>query len=125
MHSDIDWDDLLWYQVWERNLSQLERHAIAMAVLRGRVPADPFEGRVALELARRWRRHAVSLSLLYLLWSLFWSVIGWDAVHRYGGEALGLPLACTILGAAAVAACLLFRRRLRAILRLDEFGVTP
>ena len=108
----FEWDDVLWDRVWERTLDQVERHDIAVAVLRRRLPRRPAEARIALELARRWRRTAASLSVMYGLWSLFWGGIGWTSAAT-GGVATQVPLWCAGVGIAAIAGCLLFHRRLR------------
>lgn len=117
MSTGITWDDKTWDEVWERLLDQFERHNIAMAVLRGRLPSTTFERGIALELARRWRRHAVTLAVVYSVWTAFWSAIGWDAVQRYGTSAAGVPLWCAAIGVAAIAACGIFRRRMLRLTR--------
>ncbi len=106
------WDDKTWDHVWERVLNPVERHHIAVSVVRRRVPEDPFERRIAVELARRWQRHALFLASLYLLWSAFWAAIGFDSVTAFGASAARLPFGCAALGIAAVTGCLAFRRRI-------------
>lgn len=108
--SAFTWDDELWRTVWERNLDAVERHHLAMDVLRRRVPNGLFEARVATELARRWRRHARNLMFGYLLWSLFWGLITYNTLQVRGFE--GLPVAMLGVGMIAVAATLSFRRYL-------------
>lgn len=109
------WDDELWAHVWERTLSQVERHSIAMDVLRRRVPRQPLEARIAVELARRWRRTARNLAVLYALWSMFWGTLAWhDWAADARFEALLTPT-CTALGLVAVAVCAAFRRYVRPV----------
>lgn len=114
----MKFDDRLWYHIWERNLSAAERHAIAMSVWRRRRPADRFEAMVAFELARRWRRHGLSLAFVYGLWTLFWGSI---AVRDFrldaAFESLVTPV-CALIGVAAILACFTVRRRLRGYLLL-------
>lgn len=106
-------DDRVWDRVWERMLDPVERHAIAVSVLRRRPPTDLFEARIAVELARRWRRQARNLIVLYGLWSLFWGSISlsdWraDAVFQTGPA----PYLAAV-GALLIAGCLAVRWRLR------------
>lgn len=108
----IDWDDELWQLVWERNLDPVERHSIAVAVWRRRLPAGVFEAGVALELARRWRRRAVGLALLYALWTGFWGGIAWSALHDARPANHPLPYWAVAVGALLIAACFAVRRRL-------------
>lgn len=114
MAEEILRDDATWDRLWERLLSPLERHDIAMDVLRRRLPTEAFERRIARELVRRWRRHALVLALGYSLWTLFWGALAWHLVGR-GSRVAGLPLACAAVGALAVAACLVFRRWVSSI----------
>jgi hypothetical protein len=107
-------DDRAWEQVWDQTLSHVERHAIAMAVVRRRLPRTPLEGRVALELARRWSRQAVTLGIVYAVWSLFWGAIAWDSIQRYGAGAGRVAIGCCAVGLAAITCCVLFRQRMRS-----------
>lgn len=116
MTDGFIWDDRTWDRVWERVLNPVERHDIAMAVLRRRLPVTAFERRIAVELARRWRRHALALALLYLLWTVFWGAVGWDTLRLYGGEPARVPLGCAVVGMAAIVACVAFRARLKPLL---------
>ncbi len=115
MTDEFTWDDRLWDQVWKRTLSHVERHSIAMAVLRRRLPTDAFQERIARELANRWSRHAVTLGSVYLLWTLFWGAIGWSEFRVNGAQHIGLPAGCAVVGVIAVAACGLFRRAMRRL----------
>lgn len=106
-------DDRLWDRVWERMLSPVERHSIAVAVWRRRELRDPFESRIAGQLAVRWRRQARNLALVYALWTAFWGLI---AVSDWRGDGDWESLLCPVLsalGVAAVAACYAVRARLR------------
>lgn len=109
MGDSFVWDDHTWDQIWERTLNQAERHHIAMSVLRRRLPSTPLEQRVARELARRWGRRAVTLSVVYALWTLFWGGIGWTGVRLHGAAEAAVAIGCTAVGALAVIACLGFR----------------
>lgn len=103
--------------MWERTLSQVERHSIAMDVLRRRVPLQPLEARIAVELAQRWRRTARNLAVLYAVWSLFWGMLAWhDWTADAAFEALLTPT-CAALGLVAVACCAAFRRYVRPVAR--------
>lgn len=117
----LEWDERLWSDVWERILNPVERHSIAMDVVRLRVPADLFEARVATELSRRWRRTARNLGLLYLLWSVFWGAIASTTPE----QTTALAPVMTGLGLIAATAAWWFRWRLRRYARtglLAEFG---
>lgn len=115
----MKFDDRLWYHVWERNLNAAERHAIALAVWRRRRPVDRFEQLVAFELARRWRRHGLTLATVYSLWTVFWGMI---AVRDFrldaAFESLLTPV-CTLVGLLAISACMAVRRRLRSYLLVN------
>lgn len=105
-------DDELWHELWERNLDTVERHAIAVAVWRRRLPGGRFEAVVALELARRWRRHTVFLAVVYALWTLFWGMI---AVHDLRLDAAFGSLVtpgCSAAGVLAITCCMVVRHRL-------------
>lgn len=104
--------------VWERNLTHVERHNIAMTVWHRRHPDTHFDLLVALELARRWRRHVRFLIVLYGLWTLFWGSIAFHAA-RVDAPASPLPVACATLGLMAITACVVVRRRLRVYLRVN------
>lgn len=110
------WDDRLWREVWERNLDAVERHHLAMDVLRRRVPGGLFEARVATELARQWRRHARNLGIGYLLWSVFWGLITYHTVTARQ-EFHGLPVAMLAIGLIAIGAVVAFRRYLAGYAR--------
>lgn len=106
-----EWDHRLWDHVWERNLTQVERHNMGMAVLRHRPPGSPFEDLVALELARRWRRRAVVLVVMYGAWTAFWGALAFGPLPD-DVERSPLPLGCTVVGVAAILSCLLVRHHL-------------
>ncbi|HEX6255461.1 MAG TPA: hypothetical protein VFZ70_06580 [Euzebyales bacterium] len=113
----MSFNDRLWDHVWERNLNAVERHAIAMAVWRRRQPDDAFEAMVALELARRWRRHARYLVVLYGTWTWFWGAL---AVHDFRPDAVlnsQLSTWLAVVGIVVIGACLAVRRRLAVYLR--------
>lgn len=115
-------DDELWDHVWERNLSHVERHTLAMSLLRRTPPDTAFDRLVAAELARRWRRHALWLVALYGLWSLFWGGIALTPPPT-GVEASTLPLWCAAIGVVAIAVCVGARRHLTGYLRVH--GAVP
>jgi hypothetical protein len=94
------WDDRTWDEVWERVLDRAERHAIAMAVLRRRLPGGAMEDRIAVELSRRWVRKALSLAVLYLTWTLFWGALA----PRVDDPPV--PAWCAAVGVLAVGACI-------------------
>jgi hypothetical protein len=114
----VTFDDQLWDTVWERNLNAVERHAIAMSVWRRCRPDDLFEAIVARELARRWRRHARYLVVIYGLWTTFWGAL---AMHDLRPDAvLDSPLSpsCAMLGVLVIVGCFAVRRRLATYLRV-------
>jgi hypothetical protein len=114
----VRFDDRLWDDVWERNLNAVERHAIAMDVWRRRQPDDEFEAMIALELARRWRRHVRSLVVLYGLWTWFWGAL---AVHDFRPDAVlnsQLSISLAGIGILVICGCLAVRRRLAVHLRV-------
>lgn len=112
----MTFDDHLWDHVWERNLSHVERHTIAMTVWRRQRPDTRFDQVVALELARRWRRHTWYLIALYGLWTVFWASITVHAL-RVAVEVSPLPTACAAFGLLLIAMCVAARRRLAGYLR--------
>jgi len=108
-------DDRVWERVWDRMLGPVERHSIAVAVWRGRLPRERFEARVAVELARRWRSQAVGLAIVWALWSAFWGAI---AMTDWRGDAAlssWYSPGCALLGLTAIGVCLAVRRRLRRV----------
>ena len=114
----MTFDDRLWDHVWERNLSAVERHGIAMAVWRRRRPDGIFEAMVACELARRWRRHALTLMIVYALWTTFWGSI---AVHDFRPDAAlssTLTVWCATVGLLAIGCCVAARRHLASYIRV-------
>lgn len=113
----MTFDDHLWDHVWERNLSQVERHTIAMTVWRRQRPDTRFDLMVALELARRWRRHTRYLIVLYGLWTVFWASITIHAV-RSGVDVTPVPAVCATFGLLVIVMCMAARRWLAGYLRL-------
>ena len=117
--TGLVWDNRLWEQVWDHNLSQVERYNAAMAVVRHRPPGTPFEDMVARELANRWGRRALVLASVYGVWTLFWgalAVLPWpDDLERSA-----VPPGCALFGLLAIACCLVARFRFRAYLAHDE-----
>lgn len=114
----MTFDDKLWDTVWERNLNAVERHSIAMSVWRRRRPDDVFEALVARELARRWRRHARYLVVVYGLWTTFWGSL---AMHDLRPDAVldsALSPSLAVIGATMIVCCLAVRRRLAVYLRV-------
>lgn len=109
------WDDELWDQVWERTLGPIERHSIAMHVVRRRLPEDLFESRICAELARRWRRTSRNLALLYAIWTLFWGMLAvHDATSDGALESLLTPTNAAV-GMLAIGVCLAFRAYVRPV----------
>lgn len=117
--STLEWDNRLWEQVWDHNLSQIERYNAAMAVVRHRPPGTPFEDVVARELAHRWGRRALTLAAVYAVWTVFWgalAVLPWpEDVERSA-----LPLGCALVGLMAIVACVVARRRFHTYLALED-----
>lgn len=118
----MTFDDRLWNHVWERNLSPVERHAIAVAVWRRRSPDGRFEALVACELARRWRRHVLVLATAYALWTVFWGSITLHDLRLNDGFSSLVTPACTLVGVAAIATCLVVRRYLARYLAVYAIG---
>jgi hypothetical protein len=117
--STLEWDNRLWEQVWDHNLTQVERYNAAMAVVRHRPPGTPFEDVVARELAHRWGRRALVLAAVYGMWTAFWGALAllpWPE----DVEPSPLPLGCAVFGLLAIAACVVARRRFRAYLVIDD-----
>lgn len=115
-------DDELWDHVWQRNLMHVERHALAMALVRRQPPDTAFDRLVAAELARRWRRHALWLVTLYGLWSLFWGGIALTAPPA-DADPTALPAWCVGAGVLAIATCVAARHHLAGYLRAH--GAVP
>ena len=115
--SDIEWDDELWDLLWERQLNAVERHSIAMDVLRGReVQGDPLEQEIGRELANRWRQRARNLALLYGFWTLFWGLLAVDRWRDPDPDPL-VSLVAAMIGLVAIGACFVFRWYMRTYLR--------
>lgn len=108
----IEWDDVLWDDVWERVLGPVERHTIGLDVCRARLSDDRFEAQVGIELARRWRRRARNLATVYSCWVVFWSLIAWNDLQLRGSFTSYLSPVNAAVGLVAVSLCLLARRRL-------------
>lgn len=114
--AELEWDDELWDQVWERTLDPLERRNIALHLWRQQTPDDLFEARIAAELAKRWRRRAVVLATVYALWTLFWGGIAWNDWRADHAFMSLLPVVCTAVGVFAVLSCFGARARFRQLL---------
>ena len=114
----MTFDDRLWRDVWERNLDHVERHAIAVAVWRHRPPNGRFEALVAAELARRWRRHMVTLLTVYALWALFWGMIAVHDLREHAVFSSLVPPVCAAVGLVAITGCMLVRRHMGEYLRV-------
>ena len=110
-------DDVLWETLWERQLDALERHHIARSVWRRLPPDDPFASLVGFELAFRWRSRATQLTVLWGLWTLFWSLMVSAGARTPQGAADDLPVAIglVVVGVVVMAACQIARARLRAV----------
>jgi hypothetical protein len=110
--AEEPWDESTWELVWEQLLGPLERHGIAMSLLRRRPITEAFEARVARELARRWRRRAISLGITYSIWTLFWGALARASTAAPGAPGRLLPHVMAGIGLLAVAVCAAFRARL-------------
>lgn len=114
-HRSHRMDDRLWYELWERNLSKVERRNVAVDVWRRQRPDDHFVALVGWELAHRWRARARNLAVLYLLWSTFWAAVTWAIVQRPEPGEFGLSLFLTGAGVIGIALCFMVRRRMRPV----------
>lgn len=119
----MTFDDQLWDTVWERNLNAVERHAIAMSVWQRRQPDDVFEAIVARELARRWRRHARYLVVVYALWTTFWGSLAMHDLRPDAALDSLLSPSCAVIGVLFIIGCLAVRRRLATYLRVHAAPV--
>lgn len=106
-------DDRVWDRVWERMLGPVERHEIAVSLWRRRPTREVFEARIAVELARRWRRQIRNLMVLYGLWCLFWGSLSFSDWRADAAFSTPLPPSLTTAGMLAIAACVAAHRRLR------------
>lgn len=105
-------DDQLWDLVWERQLTGPERNFIARAVWFDRPLPDPFEARIGAELARRWRRQCISMSVLFGVWTLFWGALTLDDLpERLLWDPPVAP-ANTLLGMLVIVGCIAVFRRM-------------
>lgn len=111
------WDDRSWEQVWDRMLGPVQRYHFAMALWRQEIPDEPFDRRVVVELARRWRRRAITLIVLWGLWIAYWTVLVRAEITLRSADSVGFPLSMVLLGATAVAFCLHARRRFEPVAR--------
>jgi hypothetical protein len=110
-------DDRTWQRLWDQILSPVERHHIAMSVLRRRLSSDPLEARVSLELARRWGRKCRFLAIVYLIWTVFWGAVGW------ADPPLAMPMGAAAFGVVAITCCLAFRRYVLVFLERNRMAV--
>lgn len=99
------WSDEAWLATWEGALTGVERHALAVAVVRDRPLVERFEWLVARELVRRWRRRALGLLVPYGLWTLFWGALFVRDLRLDTHLDHGLPVTLTGVGLAAMLAC--------------------
>lgn len=108
------WDDEQWEEVWERGLGQVERHALAVDLLRGRTGGhDLFRQRIIAELARRWRRQARNLMVLWGLWCLFWGRMLVEDVRLHHEVTSASVLSMLVVGAVVLGGCMALRDRVR------------
>ncbi|MGI8575675.1 MAG: hypothetical protein ACR2MA_10135 [Egibacteraceae bacterium] len=114
--AELEWDDELWDHVWERMLDPLERRDIALHVWRRQPPDDLFNARVAAELAKRWRRRAIALALLYTLWTLLWGGITWNDWREDQALFSLVPLTMALIGVLLIIGCFRARARFRPML---------
>ena len=111
------YDDHTWEELWERTLGQLERHRIAMALLRREFPDDPLGRRILPELARRWRMTARVHLWLHAVHAVFWARISFD-IPPTAGTPWRLANTMSLSSLAVVLGCIAFRRYLHPIERL-------
>lgn len=104
-----EWTDRMWEQVWERTVGQVERHRLAMALLRREQPQDRLALRLLPELARRWRRTALSYAVGWGLFATFWLVIGYAAESGPEGAVVVTPWWMGMLGIAVATVALTIR----------------
>lgn len=116
-------DDRLWLELWERNLGQVERRNVALAVWRRIPPGDPFAAIVGWELAHRWRTRARNLAVVYALWAVFWGALAWAGTRTDDGV-VAMPLVMATGGLVALALCVAVRRRMRPVI-LGRTGFAP
>lgn len=111
-YADLEgpWPDEAWLATWEGALTGVERHALAVAVVRDRPPVERFDWLIARELIRRWRRRALGLLIPYGLWTLFWGSLLVRDLRLDRRLDHGLPVALTAVGITAMLACLVAHR---------------
>lgn len=104
-----EWTDRTWDQVWERTLGRVDRHRLAMALLRREQPDDRLALRVLPELARRWRRTALVYVFGWGLFTTFWLVIGYAAESGPDGVPVVTPWWMGMLGLTVISIALAIR----------------
>ena len=107
-------DDRDWEELWERTLGHIERHRLAMALLRREVPEDVLGRRVVPELARRWRLTAMLHIIGHTLHGTFWLLISL-ALSPLDGTSWQLANGMTLMSLSVIAFCIAFRRYLRPV----------
>ena len=106
--------DREWEELWERTLGQIERHRLAMSLLRREGPDDVLGRRVVPELARRWRLTALFHIVGHALHAMFWWLISLG-FSPLDGTSWQLANGMTLMSLAVIAFCIGFRRYLRPI----------
>ncbi len=110
-------DDREWEELWERTLGQIERHRLAMSLLRREVPDDILGRRVVPELARRWRLSAMLHIIGHTLHATFWFLISLS-LSPLSGTSWQLANGMTLMSLAVIAFCIGFRRYLHPVAAL-------
>ncbi len=107
-------NDREWEELWERTLGQIDRHRLAMSLLRREVPDDVLGRRVVPELARRWRWTALLHIVGHTLHAMFWWMISLD-LSPLSSPSWQLANAMTLMSLSVIVFCVAFRRYLRPV----------
>lgn len=110
-----EWTDRMWEDVWERTIGQVDRHRLAMALLRREQPQDRLALRLLPELARRWRRACALYASGWGIFATFWIVVGVAAETGPDAAPVVTPWWMGMLGLAVVAVALALRFWIRGM----------
>lgn len=119
---EAEWDLHLFERVWERKLGHVERHYLAMDVWHRRLPEDRFHRRIAVLLARRWRRMARNYAIGYGLWAALWWVLMAPSSNPEVGPPSTLPMWLALAGLVAMVGALYVRWRVAPVALADPTG---